>query len=52
MSDYIDENFEEDETGEYWGMQRWSPEEHVLKAHEMDIRKITVKCQPKKIEMR
>ena len=46
MSDYIDENFENDETDEYWGHVKHPC--HEMNPHLMDINLITQKCLPLK----
>ena len=43
MSDYIDENFELDETDEYWGLVKQTCYE--LKAHANEIKKIHLRVQ-------
>ena len=40
MSDYEDENFELDETDEYWGVQRNFA--NILEAHRNNIKKIDI----------
>ena len=46
MSDYVDENFDNDETDEYWGVQRHPC--HQLNAQINDIKQIDRKCLPLK----
>ena len=42
MSDYVDENFENDETDEFWDSERLPV--HELFPNQNDVNKVTEKC--------
>lgn len=48
LSDYIDENFDLDETDELWGIQRQLNNCHMLQPNQNDIAQIDKKCTNKK----
>ena len=46
MSDYIDENFELDETDEFWGIEDHEPNQLIAQDNDFNI--ITERCLPLK----